>query len=578
MNNNFHLKKIIDLFNKNFFNEALKLCEEYKSTKNQHIIKNIIGAIFLKQKKFDLAKDNFFKAITINKKFIDPYNNLYNLFNLINDKKNLKIISKKIYEFNKIDPITNFKLAYAHEINGEFTQSINFYNDALKYNFKDKKIIYNNLGNVYLQIDKIEKSIQFFSLALQNDKNNKIIINNLIKAELKNKNHLRIEELLNKAKLIDEHFYEYLINEVEFLILKKQFQKAKNLLNKIINEIKTPNPNTYIILSKIHFTLGEIEEGKKIINQIANSYPNNINVLRFKGMRDLYEGNFESGWRNYDLRISSINNLYPELPRWNGENISNKKLLVYNEQGIGDCIQFSKYLLPLSKYCKDIDFVPNQKLKEIFKNDHNEINICLKKNINTTKYDYKIPLGSLPQFFFKDINKYNENLVLINSEKSKYFKNKIDKSRINVGIIWSGSINGPNEPYRSIPLSKFHKILNLNANFYSLQNEIRKEDETYFNKSNIINFGNLPLAEIPSFISILDLVISTDTSFLHFSGSVKKETWALLSLYPDWRWGKFYDLDPYESTKIYKQKKFDNWDEVLNLVYKDLEKKINNKF
>ena len=115
--------------------------------------------------------------------------------------------------------------------------------------------------------------------------------------------------------------------------------------------------------------------------------------------------------------------------------------------------------------------------------------------------------------------------------------------------------------------------MSLNANFYSIQNQIRKEDESYFNKSNIINYGNLLLSEIPAFISSLDLLITTDTSFLHFSGSIKKETWALLSLYPDWRWGKFYDLDPYTNMKIYKQQKFDNWDEVLTLVYNDLKKK-----
>ena len=115
----------------------------------------------------------------------------------------------------------------------------------------------------------------------------------------------------------------------------------------------------------------------------------------------------------------------------------------------------------------------------------------------------------------------------------------------------------------------------MNANFYSIQNEIRKEDEPFFSKSNIINFGDLYLSDMPSFINTLDLVITTDTSFLHFSGSIKKETWALLSLYPDWRWGKFYDLDPYANMKIYKQIKFDNWDEVLKLVYNDLKKKTN---
>ena len=54
---------------------------------------------------------------------------------------------------------------------------------------------------------------------------------------------------------------------------------------------------------------------------------------------------------------------------------------------------------------------------------------------------------------------------------------KTISSRLNVGIVWSGSFNGTNEPYRSIPLSNLHKILSLNANFYCLQSEIWQRDE-----------------------------------------------------------------------------------------------------
>ena len=118
------------------------------------------------------------------------------------------------------------------------------------------------------------------------------------------------------------------------------------------------------------------------------------------------------------------------------------------------------------------------------------------------------------------------------------------------------------------------KILELNANFFSLQNDVRESDQDTFNKSKILNYGHLPFSEIPSFMNNLDLIISTDTSFLHMSGSINKETWCLISMYPDWRWGKFYELAPYSNSKIFKQKKFNDWGEVLENVENDLKERI----
>ena len=94
--------------------------------------------------------------------------------------------------------------------------------------------------------------------------------------------------------------------------------------------------------------------------------------------------------------------------------------------------------------------------------------------------------------------------------------------------------------------------------------------------SNITNYGNLNLDEILAIISNLDLIISIDTSLLHMSYTLNKETWGLLSINSDYRWGKLYELDPHKSLKIYQQLTFDNWDSALNNIKEDLVKKINN--
>ena len=93
---------------------------------------------------------------------------------------------------------------------------------------------------------------------------------------------------------------------------------------------------------------------------------------------------------------------------------------------------------------------------------------------------------------------------------------------------------------------------------------------------NLIDYSNYKLDEIASIIQNLDLVITSDTSILHLSASLNKETWAMLSLHPDWRWGKFNSINPYPSLKFFNQSKFNDWCDVEDAIFLELENKINN--
>ena len=116
----------------------------------------------------------------------------------------------------------------------------------------------------------------------------------------------------------------------------------------------------------------------------------------------------------------------------------------------------------------------------------------------------------------------------------------------------------------------------LDVNFFCLQSEIWDRDLDYFQSSKIVNFGKYNFSELTSIIPNLDLVISSDTSLLHLSASLNKETWGIINLSPDWRWGKFNTINPYASLKLFQQKNFANWDNVVNEIYDKLNKKLNN--
>ena len=111
-------------------------------------------------------------------------------------------------------------------------------------------------------------------------------------------------------------------------------------------------------------------------------------------------------------------------------------------------------------------------------------------------------------------------------------------------------------------------------NFYCLQNEIWQSDQKTFNALKITNKGDLKFKQLGAFIQNLDLVITCDTSILHLAASLGKETWAVISLDPDWRWGKFHEFYKYKNIKIYKQNKFNDWRDTIEVIKTDLSKKI----
>ena len=570
------IKVIIDSVNKGELDKALSLCDISNNHNNKHIIFNIKGVIFFKQNKFDLAKLNFLKSIKIDNQFIDPYKNLYEL-HIKKHEYSLAIENgKKIAELEKQkNPLSYFKLAYAYDLNRNFNEAICNYKIVEKSNFREKKLLFNNLGSCYSAINKLKIAEKYYLEALEIDRNDKRIINNLLLIYLKIGDQKNTEIYFKKAKLLDKEFIQFKLNKSDYLFSINKIEDSIKFLQKIIDD--NGNPFAYMRLASIFSRIGNDTKSIEIANQAYKKYPNFNEIKALKGMIHLKRGEFKDGWEFYEFRESKLKNIFNEIKTWNNENLKERKILVYSEQGLGDTIQFSKNLFKLSEICKDIDFVVSDKLFPIFKEKINNINICKKKDLLENKYDYKISIGSLNKIFFNNNDHKSSELITSNEIKKEIWKNKLEDKKINIGLVWSGNFFGPKEPFRSIKLEKFNKILNLDLNFYCLQSEIWDRDKLFFKNSKIIDYGKNDFEEISAIIPNLDLIISSDTSILHLSCVLKKETWGLLSLDSDWRWFDYYKLNPYENLKLYKQSEFNNWESVLKNVEKDLTTKFNLK-
>ena len=457
------LKKIIEHLNNNDLNRANELCEKNADKKIQHIIFNIKGVILFKKLEFKPAENEFLKSIELDKTFIDPYKNLFKLYLRNKDFQSAIDIGKKIIEIDdKKNPISYFNLALAHDLNKDYKIAIKLYQISETLNFKEKKILFNNLAKCFFSAQDINNAKKYYLKALEFNQNDKFIINNLLILYLRIRDKKNIEYFYKKAEEIDENYIEFKLNKSDYFLYNDQIEKAIELLRSIIKD-----NNNYIAYTKLAKIYSMINDNQKAIETIENAikiYPN-IKDLKFtRGMLHLIEGEFEEGWKFYELRDSIvIDKSFNNIKTWKGENLKGLKILVTSEQGMGDVIQFSKFLINLSPLCKEIDFVVYDKLLPIFKKKYKNINICSKSEIFKNEYDYKISIGSLNKYFYKEKNSDSSDLINFDQKKKIQWNSRLDKKKINIGLVWSGNFFGPKEPSRSIELKNFENLLKLLA-------------------------------------------------------------------------------------------------------------------
>ena len=564
------LKNIVDRIQQRDLDKALELCELNENRKNKHIILNFKGVIYLLKNNLDLAESNFLNSIKINEKFEDPIKNLYSIYLKKNDYKNLLIFANKLVEIDKLNIEYKYQLAYALELNNNQNEAIKYYNEYVDLGGKNKKQAFNNIGCIHLKKNKPKIANDFFLKGISFGED-KIIVNNILNSYILLRDLENSNIYFDKAQKIDQNFIDFKYNKAKYLILKNQIQEAA----KILDENKDI-PKFLITLLILYSNTNQKEIGNRLLAQSIDKIKDDPMFYNYYGIKLLNEGNFDDGWKYYEYRNSKIIDFFASTNEWTGEKIDTKSIVVFNEQGLGDSIQFSKYIIPLTKIAKNVTFVVQASIKNLFKNDIKNLSIETIETSRNKQFDFKIALGSLIKFFFKEKFGKNENLIQTNKDYDLKWKDKIDSKKLNIGFVWSGGFNGANEPYRSVPLKSLKKVFSLDANFYCLQNEIWDRDLEEFKSLNFIDYGKYKLDEIASIIQNLDLVITSDTSLLHLSASLNKETWGMLSLYPDWRWGEFDKFNPYSSLKIFKQEEFNEWTDVENEIIEELKKKVSN--
>jgi tetratricopeptide (TPR) repeat protein len=289
---------------------------------------------------------------------------------------------------------------------------------------------------------------------------------------------------------------------------------------------------------------------------------------------------YENGWVEYEWRWKNQSNAQSKInltgSPWNGEQLNNKTLLIYAEQGFGDVIQFSRFLGMLNIRKDDLILACQPSLVNLLSTLS-----CIDRVININEklpaYDRHVPLLSLPRLL---------NISKKNIPNSPYLSVKPNnslgrKAGLKVGITWAGMPRHQSDPYRnrSCLIETFGPLLSITGiNLFSLQTGSEKNALKKINSaSSVTDLSHYiqSFEDTAVLIAELDLVITIDTAVAHLAGSLGKMVWVLLAKSSDWRWNtKHKENIWYPTARLYKQESPGDWSGPINEIMRDLKKLI----
>jgi tetratricopeptide (TPR) repeat protein len=311
--------------------------------------------------------------------------------------------------------------------------------------------------------------------------------------------------------------------------------------------------------------------------------PNDPGARTNRAQTNLLLGEFEHGWREYEWRWrdGTDSHGFDAATLWNGtQPLSGKTVLVHHEQGFGDTLQFVRFTDRLSAAGARVVLRVQDALLPLL-GAYPGVAEVIGASAPPPRFDYHIPLMSLafalkvrapdlagPQAYLRaDPARVAQWEGLFGSDTASSLR------RPRVGLVWSGSRGHLNDRNRSMPLAQFDTLLAADADFVSLQKDVREDDRDRLVQ--LVARGVVrdvaerlaSFADTAALIGQLDLVITVDTAVAHLAAALGKPVWIALPFTPDWRWQMERSDSPwYPGVRLFRQSVRGDWSNVVKAL------------
>jgi hypothetical protein len=335
--------------------------------------------------------------------------------------------------------------------------------------------------------------------------------------------------------------------------------------------------------------LGELDDSAAASRRAIHLQPQNAEAHWNLAVTCLLLGDFSTGLPEFEWRWKSRQ--FPSRPRnfsqpqWSGDDLAGRTILIHAEQGFGDTIQCVRYLPSIAARGGKVILESPPQLLRLFKNIPG-VQRAISPPDPLPNFDVHCPVMSLPLAFKTTLETIPARAAYLtpDPELIEKWRSRIAPSTtgLRIGLNWSGDSTFRGDRTRSMTLSELAPLAAMkNATFFSLQ----KGPAAAQLENPPAGLEILPLGEdlhdfsdTAAAMSLLDLIITTDTSVPHLAGALGLPVWLMLQFVPDWRWLMDRPDSPwYPSMRLFRQPRPGDWHGVVNRVAEELAKFADSK-
>jgi tetratricopeptide (TPR) repeat protein len=441
-------------------------------------------------------------------------------------------------------PEIHYNLGLAHQAQRRFAQAEQSYRKALSLR-PDYPAALNNLGNVLEETSRFGEAVAAYRQVLASQPDIPETHNNLATA-------------LRQTSQLDESI--------------REFRRAIEL-----------RPDYFEAHSNLGNALGEaglLDGAETEFRKAMDIEPTYAEAAWNLGLLRLLRGDLERGFEAYEFRnrIKSYVRengaaldlgVDPEFIRsfWDGRELNGGRILLLGEQGLGDTIQFIRYVPMVRNRGGEALLLCQPRLKGLFSGQLG-IRQVIEVGEHLPAFDVCCPLMSLPHVFGTRIETIPAEVPYLRVDPARVarWRERLQSlpAKMNVGLCWAGNPTYRNDRNRSIPLAALSPLVEARGvRFISLQKgEAGKEAANPPLGMELIDWTSelADLTDTAALVANLELVISVDTAVAHLAGGVARPVWVLLPLTPDWRWMLGREDSPwYPTMRLFRQPVLRDW-------------------
>ena len=359
-------------------------------------------------------------------------------------------------------------------------------------------------------------------------------------------------------------------------VTAERYEEAEEILRQVVYE-KPDHMRAQINLCATLKELGRYDAAIHRYQKAIAVVPDNAEAHWNHALTLLATGNYKDGWNEYEWRslLPGFAMQKMDSPQWQGESLDGRTLLIHAEQGLGDTLQFVRYLTLMQNLDGEVIFACPERLIRLLQPVSGNIHlVALGKR---PAHDVQTPLMSLPRLFHKAMPFEPAAVGYITPDPARVtaWREKLGSSPgKRIGIAWQGSTGYQHDSRRSIPLLNFEPLARLDGvQLVSLQQGAGAHQVAEMPWRDRILDLTAKMDTDSAFIdtlavmAALDLVVTSDTAIAHLAGAAGVPVCVALCHLPDWRWGLKGESSPwYSSMSLVRQEFAGDWAGVFRQI------------